>query len=182
MTLAEPKKLTKFKIYLRRVENGNTWNDTAITKMQFFDKDGPAGLVEGTTATASSTYDDDAAYAAPLAVDGWSDTHWVEGSEGDGDGEFLEVDLGGSKSLKRFAIATGWNQTESLFKGYPRAGKVTLTFSDGSSQGFELTDVGELQYFDLKSVTTSKVKVTFGKINKGASHSDLYIGEVRFFE
>ena len=182
MVLAEPKKLTRFKLYLRRVEAGNTWNDTAISKLEFFDKEGPVSLVEGTTATASSIYDNDAAYGAPFAVDGWTDTHWVEGSGKGGDGEFLEIDLGGSKSLKRFAVSTGWSQTESLFKGYNRAGKVTLTFSDGSSQSFDLADVQELQGFDLKPVTTTRVKVTFGKIIKGVSHNDLYVGEVRFFE
>lgn len=182
MTLAEPKKLTRFKLYLRRVEAGNTWNDTAITKMEFFDKEGPVGRVEGMSATASSTFENDAAWAASLAVDGWTDTHWIEGAEGDGDGEFLEVDLGGSKSLRKFAISTGYDATESHFNANNRAGKVSLTFSDGSSQSFDLADERGLQTFDLKPVTASKVKVTFGKIRKGATNNDLYIGEVRFSE
>lgn len=183
ITLAEPKKLSKFKIYLRRVEDGNTWNDTAITKMQFFDKEGLVGPVEGLTATASSTYDADDAYSPSFAVDGWTDTHWVEGSKAGGAGEYLEVDLGGSKSLKRFAISTGWAQTDSFFQGYNRAGKVTLSFTDGSSQSFDLNgDEKGLQSFDLKPVTSSRVKVIFDKIVKGDGHNELYVGEVRFFE
>jgi hypothetical protein len=182
LELAEPKKLTKVKIYLRRVYDGNTWNDTAITKMEFFDKAGPESRVEGLTATASSFYDSDAAYDPKLAVDGWTDTHWVEGVEGDGDGEWIDVDLGGSKTLTRFEISTGWDQTESFFNGNNRAGKVTLSFSNGSSQSFDLADERGIQSFDLDSVTASKVKVTFGKIRKGATNNDLYVGELRFFE
>ncbi len=183
LTLAEPKKLSKFKIYLRRVEDGNTWNATVITKIEFFDKGGLEGPVEGLIATASSTYDNDDAYDAKYAVDGWTDTHWVEGSKAGGNGEYLEIDLGGRKSLKRFEVSTGWAQTDSFFQGYNRAEKVTLSFSDGSSQSFDL-DANEkgLQSFDLKPVTSSKVKVTFDKVKKGDGHNELYVGEVRFFE
>ena len=183
LKLAEPKTLDGFKIYLRRVEDGNTWNATVITKIEFFDKGGLEGPVEGLIATASSTYDNDDAYDAKYAVDGWTDTHWVEGSKAGGNGEYLEIDLGGRKSLKRFEVSTGWAQTDSFFQGYNRAEKVTLSFSDGSSQSFDL-DANEkgLQSFDLKPVTSSKVKVTFDKVKKGDGHNELYVGEVRFFE
>ena len=182
LELAEPKTLEKVKIYLRRVHEGNTWNDTAISQIQFFDKEGPTGLVEGTSATASSEYpDEEHAYGPHLAVDGWLDTHWVEGGAS-GDGEFLDVDLGGSQDLTSFAISVGYDATESFFKGSNRAGKVVLTFSNGSSQTFTLADERGLQTFDLKPVTSSRVKVTFKAIRKGTTNDDLYVGEVRFFE
>ena len=180
LELEEPKNVDSFKIYLRRVHEGNTWNDTAISQIQFFDKAGPQEWIEGTSATASSEYpDENHAYGAAFAVDGWMDTHWVEGG-GSGDGEFLDVDLGGSKSLTKFAISTGFDATDGLFQGSNRAGKVTLTFSDGSTQKFDLADQRGLQVFDLKPVTASKVKVTFSGVRKGKTNDDLYIGEVRF--
>jgi hypothetical protein len=182
LELEEPKSVEKVKIYLRRVHEGNTWNDTAISQIQFFDKAGPQGWVEGLTATASSEYpDENNAYGAHLAVDGWKDTHWVEGA-GSGDGEFLDIDLGGRKKLVRFAISTGFDVTDGLFHGNNRAGEVKLSFSDGSTQSFTLADVKGLQEFDLKPVTTRSVKVTFGGIRKGKTTDDLYIGEVRFSE
>ena len=92
----------------------------------------------------------------------------------------ITVDLGGSKSLSKFAITTGFDTTDGLFQGNNRAGKVTLAFSDGSTQKFDLADSRGLQVFDLKPVTASKVKVTFSGIRKGKTTDDLYIGEVRF--
>jgi len=182
LELEKPETVSTIKLYLRRVYEGNTWNDTAISQIQFFDKAGPEEWIEGTSATASSEYPDEAhAYGPHLAVDGWVDTHWVEGGDS-GDGEFLDVDLGGSKSLARFAISTGFDATDGLFQGNNRAGKVTLTFSDGSSQKFDLADTRGLQTFELKSVTSSRVKVAFSGIRKGKTTDDLYIGEVRFGE
>ena len=179
--LAEPKNLSKVKIYLRAVYEGNTWNDTPITKMQFFDAGGPAEEVEGMVATASSTYaDEDNAFAASNAVDGWLDTYWVEGAD-TGEGEFLDIKLPTAQELKRFGISVGYDATESFFKSHNRAGKVVLNFSDGSSQSFDLAEKRGLQTFDLKPVKASSVKVTFKKVTKGKSANDLYVADVRFW-
>ena len=181
LELAEPKKLSKVKIYLRAVYEGNTWNDTPITKIQFFDTAGPEEEVEGLTATASSTYEDeDDAYAAQLAVDGWLDTHWVEGA-GTGEGEFLDIKLPQERRLSRFAIAVGNDATESFFQSHNRAKKVTLTFSNGTTQSFDLDEKRGLQDFELKPVTANSVKVTFGKVVRGKSSNDLYVADVRFW-
>lgn len=178
--LAEPKTVSKVKMYLRSVHNGSTWNDTPITRLQFFDKDGPTAI-DGLKATATSEYpDDDNAYAASKAVDGWDDTYWVNG-DGDGKGESISVDLGGSQKVSKFGIAMGFADTESFFKGSNRVAEVNLSFSDGSSKSFTLEDTGDLQVFDL-GVTTSTVKVTFTKVTKGESHNDLYVGELRFWK
>jgi len=181
LELAEPKTLSKVKIYLRAVYDGNTWNDTPITKIQFFDSSGPQEEVENLTATASSTYaDEDDAYAAQLAVDGWLDTHWVEGA-GTGEGEYLDIKLPDSRELSRFAIAVGNDVTESFYKSHNRAREVTLSFSDGSSQRFSLEEKRGLQTFDLQRVRAKSVRVTFSKVTQGKSANDLYVGDVRFW-
>ena len=69
-------------------------------------------------------------------------------------------------TLKRFAIAMGFDMTDSFFQGANRAGKATLSFSDGSTQEFALADEKGLQYFDLARVDTSTVRVTFGDIRR----------------
>jgi hypothetical protein len=178
--LAEPKTVSKIKIYLRQVHNGTTWNDTPITRLQFFDKDGPTEH-SGFTATATSEYaDEDNAYAVDKAIDGWDDTYWVNG-EGDGKGESITVDLGGSKKIGKFGITMGFGDTESFFKGSNRVGEVTLSFSDGSSKKLTLKDTAELQVFEVDA-TTSTVKVTFTKVLKGDAHDDLYVGELHFWK
>ena len=179
--LKEPKKLDNFKMYLRAIYAGSTWNDTPITKIEFFDKDGVEAPIEGLKATASSEYpDEDNLYSVKNAIDGWLDTHWVEGGE-TGQGEWIDVDLGGSKTVKTFGISTGFDTTDSFFAGANRAATVTLSFSDGSSRDYTLEDRKGLQTFDV-GVTTSKVKVTFKEVIKGKTSNDLYIGELRFWQ
>ncbi|MCO4771354.1 MAG: hypothetical protein KDA24_15070 [Deltaproteobacteria bacterium] len=178
--LAEAKTVSKIKLYLRAVHNGTTWNDTPITRIQFFDKNGPTEL-DPAGATATSEYDDkDHAYGPKKLVDGWEDSYWVNG-EGSGEGESVTVDLGGSKTLTKFGIASGWGDTESFFKGSNRAAEIEVDFG-GSKKTFSLKDEPGMQVFDLEGVAASSVKVTFTKVTKGESHDDLYIGELRFWE
>ena len=182
ISLKESKKVSSVKIYLRDFYKGSTWNDTAITALEFFDSKGPQGHLEGLTATASSHYaDEDNTYTADKVVDGWFDTYWVNGP-GSGADDHIDIDLGGSKSLSRFAISVGNDATESFFNGSNRARKVKLRFSDGSTQSFDLKDKAGVQEFALSSVRASSVQISFAGIIKGASNSDFYVGEVRFWE
>ncbi len=182
ISLKETKKVSSVKIYLRDFYKGSTWNDTAITALEFFDSKGPEGHIEGLRATASSHYpDENDTYTADKLVDGWFDTYWVNGP-GTGADDYIDIDLGGSKSLDRFAITIGNDSTESFFKGSNRARKVHLRFSDGSTQSFDLKDKAGIQKFALSGVRASSVRITFSGIIKGASNSDFYVGEVRFWE
>jgi len=178
--LAEAKKVSSIKMYLRSVHTGSTWNDTPITRIQFFDKDGGTEITPK-GATATSEYDDkDHTYAPKKLVDGWDDSYWVNG-DGSGEGDSVTVDLGGSKTLSKFGIVTGWGDTDSFFKGSNRAAEIEVDFG-GTKKTFKLEDVATLQSFDLDGVTASKVTVTFTKVTKGDAHDDLYVGELRFWE
>lgn len=177
--LAEPKKVSKIKMYLRSVYDGSTWTDTPIARIQFFDAGGPTEITPK-SATATSEYaDDDHAYAPSKVIDGWDDTYWVNG-EGSGDGETLTVDLGGSKKLTRFGISTGFGDTESFFAGSNRASKIEVDFG-GTKKVFDLKDSAELQTFDLDGVSASTVTVKVLDVVKGDAHDDLYVGELRFW-
>ena len=101
--------------------------------------------------------------------------------DGSGEGESVTVDLGGSKTLRKFGIASGWGDTESFFKGSNRAAEIEVDFG-GAKKTFALEDKPDLQVFDLDGVSASSVKVTFKKVIRGDSHDDLYIGELRFWE
>ncbi len=180
ITLAEPKTVSKIKVYLRSVYNGSTWNDTPITRVVFFDKDGPTEI-QPKGATASSEYEDkDHTYGPHKLVDGWDDSYWVNG-EGSGEGETMTVDLGGSQTISKFGIASGWGDTESFFKGSNRASEIEVDFG-GTKKTFTLEDTPDLQVFDLEGISASTVKVTVKKVIKGDSHDDLYIGELRFWK
>ncbi len=177
----EARSVNGFKMYLRSVYEGTTWNDTAITAIEVYDSKGQERAVEPLKATASSEYaDEDNAYSASMAADGWLDTYWVDGGAS-GDGEYIDIELGGRKTLNEWGIAVGWADTESFFKGSNRPGKVTLAFDSGQSRSFDLKDVPDLQTFKLEGIAASQVRLTFSKIIKGTSHDDLYVGEVRFW-
>lgn len=177
--LAEPKTVSKIKVYLRSVYNGTTWNDTPITRVVFFDKDGPTEVAPK-GATATSEYTKEEGYGPNKLVDGWDDSYWING-DGSGEGESVTVDLGGSKTLSKFGIASGWADTASFFKGSNRVAEVEVDFG-GTKKTFTLEDKPDLQVFDLDGVSASSVKVTFKKVTKGDSHDDLYVGELRFWE
>jgi len=182
ISLKEVKKVNSVKIYLRDFYKGSTWNDTAITALEFFDESGPEGHIEGLSANASSHYpDDEGSYTADKAVDGWLDTYWVNGP-GSGQDDYIDINIGGSKTLARWSISIGNGSTESFFKGSNRARKVTLLFSNGSRKTFSLEDDPKTQQFELGGIRTSTVRVSFSDIVKGASNDDFYVGEVRFWE
>lgn len=182
ITLTAPKTLESVKIYLRSVHSGSTWNDTPITEMEFYDSKGPEGLVVPAKTTGSSSYDKSGEYDAVKVTDGWLDTWWIDGTPGSGQGESFQIDLGGEKTLKSFGLSTGADQTDTAWSASNRASKVTLTFSDGSSQSFSLADTKGLQRFDLKAVKTRSVKVTIDAVTVGGARNELYVGEVRFWE
>jgi hypothetical protein len=178
--LAEPKKVSKIKLYLRSVYEGSTWTDTPITRIQFFDKGGPTEVMPKSAKATSEYADKDHAYAPSKLVDGWDDSYWVNG-EGSGEGESVTVDLGGSKNLSKFGITTGFGDTPSFFKGSNRAAEIEVDFG-GTKKTFTLQDTADLQVFDVTGVTASSVTVTFTKVTKGDAHDDLYVGELRFWE
>jgi hypothetical protein len=156
---------------------------SGMTKVQFFDASGPDDQpLKAKKVSESSKLENSKAFAGAMAADGWLDTWWAEGADGDGSGEWLKFDFDGTKKLSRGAISMGLDQTESFFKGNNRATKATLTFSDGSTKDITLQDAMGLQEFDLGGVSTSSVQVTFGGIVKGETANDLYVGEVRFWE
>ena len=178
--LAAPKKVSKIKAYLRAVYEGSTWHDTPITRVQFFDAGGP-DEIQPKSATASSEFEDkDHLYAPSKLIDGWDDTYWVNGP-GSGEGETMTVDLGGSQTIRKFGITTGFAETEGFFKGSNRAARVTADLG-GTRKTFELDDVGTMQVFDLGAITASTVTVTVESVRKGDAHDDLYVGELRFWK
>lgn len=182
ITLLTPKTVESVKIYLRSVYSGSTWNDTPITEMEFYDTKGIEGIVSGAKATATSSYDKTGEYDAPKAVDGWADTWWVDGTPGSGQNESVSVDFTSEKSLKRFALSTGADQTDTAWAASNRANKVTLTFSNGSTQSFAVADKKGLQSFELQPVRSRSVKVTIDGVTTGGTRNELYIGELRFWE
>lgn len=113
-------------------------------------------------------------------VDGDPTTAWGVGGPGkDAWATFSFVD---KKWVREFRIIPGDGTLGSMYKMYNRPRRITLRFSDGSSQRFELKDELQMQYLQLKPVETTYVKLDIDSVYKGIYPDATYISEVEIGE
>lgn len=175
--LPKPVKTDFVKLKVKGIHSGSTWPDTAISEVQLFDT--KAGGATIRSATASSTAPNDGeSYEAARVADGLSDTMWCEGNkDGDGTGEWIELELGGKTQVSKLSLINGIGTSMVFwFKGN-RAESATLTFDDGSTQSIAIKNTFKKQDIAFTPVSTSKVKITFDKVAKGKEFNDLCISE-----
>ena len=139
------------------------------------------GLPTDISLSASSTLQEQGYDHSPkCAMDGSSSTAWVEGASGDGTGEWLRLDFGKDCALTGLEIWSGYQKSETLFGKNSRPARIRITFSDGSSQEFDLTDTMSMQTisFGGKRVTSS-LTITIVSVYPGTGYSDVCISELR---
>jgi hypothetical protein len=139
----------------------------------------PAGV------TASSHYpeEDGATYDADHVTDGKLGTAWVEGDQGGGLGAWVELDLGGTKTVRSVKIWGGMEYSHDYWARGNRPKDVEVSFSDGSKQTFTLTDDMKGQEFVLPAAkSTSVVRVKIRSIYDGTTWLDTAISEVQVFD
>ncbi len=172
------------KVKIKSVYTGNTFNDTGISEVQVLD-DKPVKHVSVSSWASSSEYPEDADgnYRAMNVDDGISDSVWCEGDDGDGIGQWLQADFGGSKSVSKLTWITGNAASFPLFMNGNRATDITLTFSDGSTEKLSgvKSSIKETE-LTFPAHTTSTVKITFDAISKGKKFNDLCVSEAHFYE
>lgn len=134
-------------------------------------------------AGASSVLDEYGMSHLPgLAVDGDRTTGWVEGVSGNGIGESLHLVLDDTYQVSGFTICAGYHKSSDLYYKNARPSKLEITFSDGSSQFFELDDRMEPQTFSLLApVDTDSVVFTIRDVYAGNKYQDTVISEIELF-
>ncbi len=181
-TLSKAKTTSTIKVKVRAIHNGNTWLDTAISEIQVFD--GEAGgpvAVKAFSASSQLPDDDDGSYVPVNVNDGISDSMWCEANkDGDGNGEWIEFDFGGTTSVSQLAIINGIGTSMGIYMkaNHPKAG--TLTFSDGSTQAVTFKPFFLPQKVSFPAHATSSVRLTFGEVIAGKEFNDLCISEAHF--
>jgi hypothetical protein len=182
LSLASPKKTTSIKVKVKRVYSGSAWPDTAISEIQVFDTGGDSHTsVSSFEASSVLAPDADGSYDAHMVSDGISDTMWCEGSkEGDGTGEWLHFDFGGSQAVSSLELVNGIGTTLSYWMKGNRVTSATLTFSDGATETVAIKNSMMRQTVTFPSHQTSSVRVTFTEVSKGKEYNDLCISEARF--
>jgi len=175
--LPSPVKTDFVKLKIKGIHSGSTWSDTAISEVQLFDTK-PGGPAIRNVTSSTTAPNDGESYEATRVADGLSDTMWCEGNkEGDGTGEWIELDLGGKSSVSTLSVINGIGTSMVFwFKGN-RAESATLTFDDGSTQTVAIKNTFKKQDISFSPVTTGKVKITFDKVAKGKEFNDLCISE-----
>lgn len=179
-----PKAVTtsSVKVRIKGMYKGTTFNDTALSELQVFNDEAEDFLVP-VGFTASSTYaaDNDGDYEPDNLIDNVLDSMWCEANKtGDGVGEWVEFDLGGSKKVSSLVMNNGNAYGFSSFMNANSATSATLSFSDGSKQQVTIKPSMMDQTISFTPKTTSTVRITFDAIRKGKEFNDLCISEARF--
>ena len=182
LTFQKPHQTRDVRIRIKAIYTGNPWFDTAISEIQLLDTEGDAHVQPaGFTFSSKLPDDGDGNYNPDNMLDGVADSMWCEGNaEGDGAGEWVEVNFGTSKQVSQVSLINGVGGNLGAWMKSNRATKATLTFSDGSSEQVSLKNSFAMQTVNFSSRQTSKVRVTVDEIYKGKEYNDLCISELYF--
>lgn len=173
---------SSLKFRIKGIYKGSTFADTSISEIQVFDG-APSPDVGVASFSASSTYaaDMDGDYEADNLGDGVLDSMWCEGStQGDGTGEWVELDFGSSQRVSSLVLNNGNAFGFKAFMNANSATAGTLTFSDGSTQKITIKPSFMDQTISFSPRTTRSVRLTFDQVRKGKEFNDLCISELRF--
>ena len=95
------------------------------------------------------------------AFDGAKETTWAEASNGDGVGEWLQIDFARATPVSGFEIMNGyWRLDQRLFENN-RVKRIRVDFSDGESEEFTLADPVSGEY--QPTLTSSGERLAFAK-------------------
>ncbi|MDP2211583.1 MAG: hypothetical protein Q8J63_07600 [Candidatus Aquicultor sp.] len=105
-------------------------------------------------------------------------TAWAYG--GPGKGEWLIAYFEKKRWIREVRIIPGYGQLESMYKYFNRPRLITVYFSDGTRQQFELKDRLEMQFLKVKPTQTQYVKIDVDSVYKGIYPDVTYISEIEF--
>jgi hypothetical protein len=144
-----------------------------------------AARIPGARATASSAYppEEGVTYEADRVSDGKVSTSWVEGEQGGGLGSWIELDLGGEKTIQKLRIWGGLWYSSAYWKRANRPKDIEITYSDGSKDIFTLKDEMKAQDFALpQGRKTTSVRVKIKSVYDGSTWMDTAISELQVFD
>lgn len=130
--------------------------------------------------TASSYFSEKNIKHVPdLIMDGDTTTAWVEGVDGNGEGESITFTFGDLYVVSDIKIWNGYQKSEDLYYKNARPSELELEFSDGSTERISLQDMASgFQEFALERHVTSYVKVKIVSTYDGSKYEDTVISEI----
>jgi len=142
-----------------------------------------------TTVQASSTLAPQGTnnYDAFNVLDGNKNTAWIEGANGSGIGEWIQLSANSLQNVTGISLLNGYVKDKDSYEKNSRPKRIKIEFSDGIS--FEKTLADEDWYdeygkqiitFD-KEISTAYVKITILDVYKGTHYDDTCISEIKLF-
>lgn len=138
--------------------------------------------VRDVTATSELPPNDGFYYNPKLAVDGKQETAWVEGKDGQGEGESITLLFDDAYVVSGIYINSGYQKSNDLFLKNSRPEKIKMEFSDGTNQSFRLDDAQGQQTLTFTTpVTTTFVTIRVESVYPGSVYKDTSISEINLF-
>ncbi|MDO4793352.1 MAG: zinc ribbon domain-containing protein [Filifactor alocis] len=112
-------------------------------------------------------------------IDGDISTAWVEGVEGQGEGEGVKLVFDKNYLISGFVIHAGYHKNEKVYEKNSRPSQIEVFFSDSSSEIFDLKDVREAQRIKFSEpVETDSVSFAIRAVYPGSKYKDTVISEI----
>lgn len=118
-------------------------------------------------------------YGPRNLVDGDDKTAWVEGSNGQGLGEFVVLEFDAPRTVRGLTIRNGYDKSADLFAKNSRVKDVELRFSSGASVAATLSDQPGPQHLALSQPIEAKwVELVIRSVYPGSKYADTAINEI----
>jgi len=118
-------------------------------------------------------------YGPANLTDGDDSTAWVEGSNGQGVGEFVVLEFDNAHAVRGLTIKNGYDKSPDIYAKNSRVKDIELRFSSGDSLQGTLKDVADAQHVELSRPVTAKwVELIIRSVYPGSKYSDTAINEL----
>ncbi len=118
-------------------------------------------------------------YGPRNLTDGDDKTAWVEGSNGQGLGEFVVLEFDSPRTVRGLTIRNGYDKSADIFAKNSRAKDVELRFSSGESVAATLSDQPGPQHLALSEpIKANWVELIIRSVYPGSKYADTAIDEI----
>ena len=119
------------------------------------------------------------AYGPSNLTDGDDATAWVEGSLGQGAGEFVVLEFDAARPVRGLSIKNGYDKSPDIYAKNSRVKDIELRFSTGDSLKATLKDAPGAQAVALSQPVEAKwVELIIRSVYPGSKYSDTALNEL----
>ncbi|MBD3330487.1 hypothetical protein GF354_03070 [Candidatus Peregrinibacteria bacterium] len=125
--------------------------------------------------------ENDLMYYPCLVGDNQIETAWVEGVDGPGIGEWIQVPLDPAKNYDKVQIFSGYGESDELWDQNNRVKDLKITFSTGFEQTVHFIDNYDYEVFTLDEIVVAPLWAKFEILNiyPGTKFDDTAISEIK---